>query len=121
MWDLSNQYVAYAFTGGLLTLVFFLWIIVRSFGRIGNARRAYAIRSSSEEWFAWCLGAAMLGHVVAYFGIGYFDQMQFAWYLLLALIAVGARQAKAMRVKAKAPAQAGTVGVRAWQKQGARL
>jgi hypothetical protein len=121
MWDLSNQYVAYALTGGLLTLVFFLMLIVRSFRRIGNARRLCASRSSSGEWFVWCLGAAMLAHVVAYFGIGYFDQMQFAWYLLLALIAVGARQPKAMRAKAMAPAQRRAIEVPAWKNQEARL
>ena len=28
----------------------------------------------------------LLIHVVAYFGIGYFDQMQFAWYAFLAMV-----------------------------------
>lgn len=121
MWDLSNQYVAYALTGGLLTLVFFLMIIVRSFGQIGDARRMCAGRSSSDERFVWCLGAAMLAHVVAYFGIGYFDQMQFAWYLVLALIAVGARHAKALRAEAVAPAPERAIEVPAWQNQEAIL
>lgn len=121
MWDLSNQYVAYALTGGLLTLVFFLMIIVRSFRHIGVARHRLAYRLSSDEWFVWCLGAAMLAHVVAYFGIGYFDQMQFAWYLLLALIAVGARQAKAAAAETAVPARSRAVMVPAWQSQEARL
>jgi hypothetical protein len=30
----------------------------------------------------------VFAHVVAYFGIGYFDQMQFAWFALLAIICV---------------------------------
>ena len=42
----------------------------------------------NEEWFIWCLGAALFAHVVAYFGIGYFDQMEFAWFALLAMICV---------------------------------
>jgi hypothetical protein len=85
MWDLSNQYVAYALRGGLVTLVMFILIISRSFGRIGKARRLVE-GNRSQEWFFWCLGAAMTVHVVGYFGIGYFDQMQFAWYALLAII-----------------------------------
>jgi hypothetical protein len=85
MWDLCNQYVAYAFTGGLATLIFFILIISRSFGKIGVARRA-AAGLKPQEWMLWCLGAALLAHVVGYFGIGYFDQMQFSWYALLAMI-----------------------------------
>ncbi len=85
MWDLSNQYVAFALTGGLVTLVLFIGIISRGFGQLGTARKL--VEGDSEpEWFLWCLCAALLSHVVAYFGIGYFDQMQFAWFALLAII-----------------------------------
>jgi hypothetical protein len=85
MWDLSDQYVAYAVGGGLLTLVLFIGIISRSFVKLGMARKL-AGGNQKEQWFLWCLGAALFAHVVAYFGIGYFDQMQFAWYALLAII-----------------------------------
>jgi hypothetical protein len=85
MWDLSNQYVAYAFTGGLVTLFFFVAIIVRSFAGVGAARKR-AAGHRGKEWFFWCLGAAVFAHVVAYFGIGYFDQTEFAWFALLAII-----------------------------------
>lgn len=92
MWDLSNQYVAYAVTGGLVTLIFFIAIISRSFGKLGTARKCVA-GDRGHEWFLWCLGAALFAHVVAYFGIGYFDQMQFAWYALLAVICVAVSEA----------------------------
>jgi hypothetical protein len=87
MWDLSDQYVAYAVSGGLATLACFIAIICRSFAGIGTARKLVA-GNHKEEWFLWCLGAALFAHVVAYFGIGYFDQMQFAWFALLAIICV---------------------------------
>jgi len=87
MWDTSNQYVGYAFSGGLLAFVLFVSIISRAFSRIGTARKL-AEGNRSEEWFLWCLGAAVFSHVVSYFGIGYFDQMQFAWFALLAIISV---------------------------------
>jgi hypothetical protein len=85
MWDLCNQYVAYAETGGLATLVFFIAIIARSFGFIKKARAAVA-NNPQQEWFLWCLWAALFSHVVGYFGLGYGDQMQFAWFALLAMI-----------------------------------
>ena len=87
MWDLSNQYVAYAVTGGLATLVFFIGIISRSFAGLGTARKLVA-GTRKEEWFLWCLGSALFAHVIGYFGIGYFDQTQFAWFALLAIICV---------------------------------
>jgi hypothetical protein len=92
MWDLSNQYVAYALTGGLVTLAFFIAVISRSFGKLGRARKHVA-GDRKQEWFLWCLCAALLSHVVAYFGIGYFDQIQFAWYALLAMICAAINEA----------------------------
>ena len=97
MWDLSNQYVAYAVTGGLATLVTFILVISRSFGQLGTARKLVK-RDRKREWFLWCLCAALLSHVVAYFGIGYFDQMQVAWYALLAIIGIAVSEAVPSRV-----------------------
>jgi len=92
MWDLSDQYVAYAVTGGLATLVFFIAIISYSFRELGNARK-YVAGDMRYEWLLWCLGAALFAHVIAYFGIGYFDQMQVAWFVLLAMISAATTHA----------------------------
>lgn len=92
MWDLSNQYVAYAVTGGLATIALFITLICRCFGKLGTAREK--MRNSKEKWLLWCLGAALFAHVVGYFGIGYFDQMQFAWFALLSIICVAAFKSK---------------------------
>jgi hypothetical protein len=87
MWDVSNQYVGYGFSGGLLAFVLFVSIISRGFSKLGKARKLIE-NNRSEEWFLWCLGAALFSHVVAFFGIGYFDQIMFAWFALLAIISV---------------------------------
>lgn len=92
MWDTSNQYVMYGIEGGLLTFVLFITIISKGFGRLGTARKSIE-GNRPEEWFLWCLGAALFAHVIAFFGIGYFDQVQFTWYALLATISVAVRQA----------------------------
>jgi hypothetical protein len=92
MWDTSNQYIMYAFYGGLTTFALFIAIISMGFGRLGAARKV-AEGNRSEEWFLWCLGAALFSHVVAFFGIGYFDQVQFAWFALLAIICVAVFEA----------------------------
>jgi hypothetical protein len=87
MWDLSNQFIAYGLGGGLITLALFITLLSRSFGGLGRARKRVA-HNRSEEWFFWCLGAGLFAHVVAFFGMSYFDQMQFAFYALLAIISV---------------------------------
>jgi hypothetical protein len=93
MWDTSNQYVAYGLSGGLLTFILFISIITKGFANLGSARKL-AKGNRSEEWFLWCLGAALFSHVVVFFGIGYFDQVQFAWSALLAIISVAVFEAK---------------------------
>jgi len=102
MWDLSNQYVAYGVTGGLATLIFFLAVISRSFGRLGTARKLVA-GDFKDEWLLWCLAAALFAHVVGYFGIGYFDQTEVAWFALLAMIS--AATSEAMRAAPAAEAE----------------
>lgn len=97
MWDLSDQYVAYAVTGGLLTFIFFIGIISRSFARLGTVRKLVE-GNQKEEWFFWCLGSSVFAHMIAYLGIGYFDQMQFAWFALLAIISAGIADIQQARV-----------------------
>jgi len=85
MWDTSNAYVQEGILGGLLGFIFFIAVISRGFARLGNARRAVD-DDAKKQWFMWFLGAALFSHVIAYFGITYFDNTQVAWYTLLAII-----------------------------------
>jgi hypothetical protein len=87
MWDTSNTFVQEAILGGLLALIFFIAIISRGFARLGSARKAVE-DDPRKQWPLWFLGAALFAHVIAYFGITYFDHMQIAWFTLLAIIAV---------------------------------
>lgn len=85
MWDLANQYVAYAVTGGLATVGCFIAIICKHFANIGRTRKRVD-GNRSQEWSLFCMGACLFAHVVGYFGIGYWDQMQFAWFIHLAVM-----------------------------------
>jgi hypothetical protein len=93
MFDTSNQYVAVAENGGLISLVFFIAIISRSFGKLGTARK-WISGNRKQEWLLWALGAALFAHVIAYIGISYADQSKFAWYVLLAMICAGISEAR---------------------------
>lgn len=92
MGDLGNQYVECAETGGLLTLIAFIAIISRSFGKLGTARKQVE-GDRKQEWFLWSLGAAVFANVIAYLAISYYDQVQVAWYALLAIISAAVCEA----------------------------
>jgi hypothetical protein len=83
-WDLCNQFVAEAVQGGLATLILFLVLITRSFKSIGAARRI--ARNRSQKWLLWTLGCILCAHLAGFFGISYFDQMQYWWFVTLAMI-----------------------------------
>lgn len=93
MWDLVNQFVAVAETGGLVTLIFYIAIFKRSFGAIGTARRLVN-GDRREEWLLWCLGSALFATVVAHFGINYMSQLIMGFFPLVRCISVAAFEAR---------------------------
>ena len=85
MWDVQNEFVAQALRGGLTSLVLFIMIVSRAFGRLGIARKSVET-NRPNAWLMWTLGAVILGHVVAFFGADYFDQTKYWWYASLAIV-----------------------------------
>jgi hypothetical protein len=93
MWDTANQYVADAYTGGLLGLIFFIAILVYGFKYVARAREAAT--DKQQEVFFWALGATLFAYTVSFLGISLWDQSVVEWYMLLALIgAVAVPQAQ---------------------------
>ncbi|MFZ0300333.1 MAG: hypothetical protein WAM13_18430 [Candidatus Sulfotelmatobacter sp.] len=85
--DVTNQYLAEGFRGGLITMLLFILIIVLCFRAVG----CFVTRTTGSEPFStrftiWALGASLFGHVLGYLSISYFDQNAVMWYLLLAMI-----------------------------------
>jgi hypothetical protein len=83
MWDMSNQFVAEAESGGILTLICFIAIISKCFGRLGSVRKRVIPK---EQWLFWCLGSTMLANIFAFFGVAYWDETQIWWFAFLAII-----------------------------------
>jgi len=83
MWDLSNQFVAEAEAGGLITFICFIAIIACSFRRIGKMKKS---AEPHRQWLLWCLGCVMLANIFAFFGVAYWDQTQIWWFAFLAMI-----------------------------------
>jgi hypothetical protein len=86
-WDLCNQFVAVALTGGLLSLIFYVLIFKRCFSSIGTARRLVN-GDRDQEWYFWCFGSSLLATVVAHFGINYMAQLIMGFFALVACISV---------------------------------
>jgi hypothetical protein len=86
-WDICNQYVAEGETGGLITFGLFVAVICVGFKWLGVARKSVE-GDTKKEWYYWALASALFAHVIAYFGISYFDQTRFSWYTLLVVISV---------------------------------
>jgi hypothetical protein len=100
MWDLCNQFVVNALTGGLITLVLYLVIFTRSFRAIGLARKR--VRADRrQEWLFWCLGSALFANVVAHFGINYMSHLIMCLFLLLACISAATYEVKQEARRAK--------------------
>ena len=94
LWDTCNQYVTEGESGGLATLICFVALISCAFTRLGRARRTEA-GNLTREWYFWSLGAALFAHVVAFWGIAYFDQTRMLWFAMLATVVAATAPAMA--------------------------
>ncbi len=83
--DCTNQYVAEAINGGLMTLVLFLITIVLAFRGVGRLWRSRD-RQRGEAFMAWALGVSVFVHCMNYLAVSYFGQIIIEWYLILAII-----------------------------------
>jgi hypothetical protein len=92
MWDLCNQFVVNALTGGLVTLVLYITIFTLTFRTIGIARKRVE-GDRRLEWLFWCLGSALFANVVAHFGINYFVHLSMYFFILLVCISVATVEA----------------------------
>lgn len=85
LWDTCNQYVTEGQSGGLATLICFVALIGCGFARLGRARTTEA-GNPQREWFFWSMGVALFAHVIAFWGIAYFDQTRMLWFAMLATV-----------------------------------
>ena len=102
MFDLCNQFVVQALTGGLLALVAYVAIFTKSFGAIGTARKKIQ-GDRRYEWYLWCLGSTLFSIVVAHFGINYPPMMEIGLFTLWVCISVATFEAQRPLEKVEIP------------------
>jgi hypothetical protein len=98
MWDLSNQFVVNAFTGGLVTLILYITIFTRSFRAIGEARKRIE-GEFRREWLFWCLGSALFANVVAHFGVNYGPYLMMNLFVLLVCTYVATLEVRLAKIR----------------------
>jgi hypothetical protein len=86
MFDVTNTYVLAGVEGGLITMLLFIRVIVRSFASAGLAVKAWGDTHRAEQKLAWALGCALLVHAIDFISVVYCDQNVVCWYLLLAML-----------------------------------
>jgi hypothetical protein len=84
--DITNQYLAVGLDGGIVTMLLFIFIIIKCFQGLGNAQTVDRQEPLGKRFGLWCIGVSLFTHVVAFFSISYFDQIIAFWYLLIAII-----------------------------------
>jgi hypothetical protein len=83
--DITNQYISEAVTGGLISLVLFVSVIIIAFSSFGLAMRAVRAESRKLHLLLWATGSTLFAHVITFLGVSYFDQNIVNWYLVLAM------------------------------------
>jgi hypothetical protein len=82
--DITNQYCAEGVTGGFITLVFFVIVLITAVRTVGR----YSLQNIPREkqWLAWGICVSILGHCISFIGVSYFGQIHMLLYLTFATI-----------------------------------
>jgi hypothetical protein len=89
MWDVDNAFVANGVSGGLITFVAFIALMVRAYKQVGKSLKLTRA-AHRDERLVWAIGASLFANTVGFFGIVYFDQSVLIWYSLLAIVSATA-------------------------------
>lgn len=85
MQDVTNFYIRIAIDGGLLSLILFIAIIILCFRTLWLKVFKTENKLSIQK-YVWAIGASFFTHIVSFYGVSYFGQIIFFWYMTLAII-----------------------------------
>jgi hypothetical protein len=87
--DVTNQYIAHAVDGGLLTLVLFVILLRTAFVRLRGTRQLVERGDGPKSLWAqlsWGFSVSLAVHCASFISVSYFGQMEQFFYLFLAMI-----------------------------------
>jgi hypothetical protein len=83
--DITNMFIGQAVKGGIPLLAIFILIIALSFKKIGKCIKNKNVPIDIKQIY-WVYGSILFSHVITFFSIAYFDQIQLFYYMLIAMI-----------------------------------
>lgn len=88
--DITNIYLKFGLDAGVFAILLFILLLIRAFRLLGGALavvRSTSGGATAEEFLLWGLGTMLVGHIVNWLAITYFDQTQVVWFMQIAAIA----------------------------------
>jgi hypothetical protein len=86
MVDITNLYIQMGVRGGLLLMLLFIGIILRSFQTLGRRMAISRETKDQREFALWCIGASLFAHCVNFLTVTYFDQALILFCITIGLI-----------------------------------
>lgn len=87
--DITNQYIVFGLTAGLMAIVLFVFLLIQTFRSLGEAiivTRSKVSTPKLTEILLWGLGVMLTVHIFNWIGVSYFDQIYVVWFMQLAAI-----------------------------------
>ena len=82
--DITNQFIIEGVTGGLVTMLIFIFIVGYAVRLTG--RSSLIPQIAQNKWACWAMCVSILGHCVSFFGVSYFGQITMLLYLQFACV-----------------------------------
>jgi hypothetical protein len=94
--DITNEFISFGLSAGILAVIFLVVLLTKSFKAVGEQLAVTrSIESEkSDEFLIWGIGVTLLVHISNWFGVSYFDQIKFVWYLHVSMVAMLADKAR---------------------------
>ena len=87
MHDITNQFVLEGVRGGLSALILFSVLVGVSFANVGTTWRRIDESDFAARAMSWALGVSLFIHFASFWGVSYFGQTTFSWFLTVGAIA----------------------------------
>ncbi len=84
--DITNYYIAFGVSAGLLGLALVIWMMVTAFRWAGQIHDARIQTRPDDSFMIWCFGACLFSHTVTGISVSYFDQTMLYFWLTVAVI-----------------------------------
>jgi hypothetical protein len=101
--DVTNQFIIEGVTGGLSTMLIFIFIIGCAIRMTGRA--SIIPQPPQNKWICWAMCVSILGHCVSFFGVSYFGQITMLLYFHFACVSFIYQRSKVVTAQTTMPIQ----------------